>query len=361
MVQVQVRAVGLNFKDVLNVLMPDEAAYVGETPLPGTDFAGVVTALPAAHRSDLAVGDAVYGMCMEPSWMLRSQAVVRESTMARMPRGVSFEEAAHMPMVFLTVEFALKEQAKLKKGERLLVHSAAGGVGIAAIQYAQRVGAEVYTTASTPKHDFLRSLGVKFISTSRDPELFKREMKEMVVERGIDVVLNSLTSDGYIEATVSLLAPKARFIEIGKRNIWSKEEMHKARPDVYYETHSLNELLPAEPEKLVPMLRDLAEHVEAKEARPLPMSVFELRGELVDAFRCLQGGKNIGKVVVRVEPPPSASPLWSGDGAVLVTGGLGGLGIVTAETFVELGAKCGSLLLHLRGLRQRLGRGPSPL
>ena len=153
-----------------------------------------------------------------------------------------------MPMVFLTVEFALKEQAKLKKGERLLVHSAAGGVGIAAIQYAQRVGAEVFATASAPKHDFLRSLGVKHISTSRDPGLFKREMQGMVGDRGVDVVLNSLTSDGYIDATVSLVGKNGRFIEIGKRNIWSKEKMSEVRPDIFYETHSLNELLPSEPE-----------------------------------------------------------------------------------------------------------------
>ena len=245
-----------------------------------------------------------------------------------------------MPMVFLTVEFAFgPEQANLKKGERVLIHSAAGGVGIAAIQYAQRVGAEVFATASAPKHDFLRSLGVKHISTSRDPGLFKREMQGMVGDRGVDVVLNSLTSDGYIDATVSLVGKNGRFIEIGKRNIWSKEKMSEVRPDIFYETHSLNELLPSEPERLVPMLRDLARQVEAKQARPLPMRVFEMRGELVEAFRCLQGGKNIGKVVVRVESTPSTSPLWSGDGAVLVTGGLGGLGIVTAETLVEMGVK----------------------
>jgi len=362
MVQLEVRAVGLNFKDVLNVLMPDEAAYVGETPLPGTDFAGVVTALPADHSGDLVVGDAVYGMCMEASGMLRTQAVVRQSTMAKMPQGVSFEEAAHMPMVFLTVEFALgPEQANLKAGERLLVHSAAGGVGIAAIQYAQRVGAVVYATASAPKHDFLRSLGVKFISTSRDPDVFAKEMKEMVGDRGVDVVLNSLTSDGYIDATVSLVADKGRFIEIGKRNIWSHEKMKEVRPDIRYETHSLNELLPSSPERLVPMLQNLAKHIEAKDARPLPMKVFELRGELIDAFRCLQGGKNIGKVVVRVESTPSPSSLWKGDGSILITGGLGGLGIVTAEMFVELGvrtvvlaSRSGKLKYDGQGLSARL-------
>ena len=109
------------------------------------------------------------------------------------------------------------------------------------------------------------------------------------------------------DATVSLVAPKGRFIEIGKRNIWSKEKMAEVRPDVFYETHSLNEPLPTEPERLVPMLQNLASLVDAKQARPLPMRVFEMRGELVESFRCLQGGKNIGKVVVRVESPAPTS------------------------------------------------------
>merc|ERR1740130_1038111 len=123
--------------------------------------------------------------------------------------------------------------------------------------------------------------------------------------------------------------PQGRFIEIGKRNIWTKDEMQRVRPDVWYETHSFNELIPAEPGRLRTMLQDLAVEMDARACRPLPAQVFELRGELVDAFRCLQGGANIGKVAVRVEPAPLTSPLWSGDGAVVITGGLGGLGIVT--------------------------------
>ena len=135
-VQVQVCAVGLNFKDVLNVLMPEEAAYLGEVPLPGADFAGVVTALPNDKSDDrrdfhLAVGDCAFGLCMEGSGMLRSQAMVRRCCLAKMPRGVTFEEAALMPMVFMTVQFAFCEQAKLQRGERVLIHSAAGGVGLA--------------------------------------------------------------------------------------------------------------------------------------------------------------------------------------------------------------------------------------
>ena len=137
--------------------------------------------------------------------------------------------------------------------------------------------------------------------------------------------------------------------------------MRELRPDVVYQTHSLNELLPDEPERMVPMLENLAARVEAGDVRPLPMEVFEMRGQLVDAFRFLQSGKAIGKVVVRVEPPPDASPVRDGKGAVLVTGGLGGLGIVTAEALVEAGARCvvlasrsGKVKYSDQGLDERL-------
>ena len=152
-VEVRVHAVSLNFKDVLNVLIPDESAYVGyETPpLPGGDFAGVVTAIPRAASPDadqacpFSVGDKVYGLSVD---MLRSKAYVSTDCISKMPCGLSFEEACTFPMVFLTVMYALKEQAGLKSSDRILIHSAAGGVGLAAIQYAQSIGAEIFATAS---------------------------------------------------------------------------------------------------------------------------------------------------------------------------------------------------------------------
>ena len=179
-----------------------------------------------------------------------------------------------MPMVFLTVEYALAEQAKLVAGERILVHSAAGGVGLAAIQFAQRVGAEVFATASRPKHAYLQSLGVTNLSTTRDEDVFAKEMSLLVGDRGVDVVLNSLTSGDYIGKTVAMVARNGRFIEIGKRNIWTQDQMKHQRPDVQYETHSLNELLPTTPERLLPMLEALTGHIEAGSARPLPKKVW---------------------------------------------------------------------------------------
>ena len=173
----------------------------------------------------------------------------------------------------MTVEYALAEQAKLQGGERILINSAAGGVGLAAIQYAKRVGAEVFASASLGKHEHLRSLGVRCISTSRDSDVFGQEMRDMVGTRGVDVVLNSLTSGNYVAESVGLLAPRGRFIEIGKRSIWSQEQTRELRPDVVYHTHSLNEVLPEEPERMVSMLENLAARAEAGDVQPLPMEV----------------------------------------------------------------------------------------
>jgi myxalamid-type polyketide synthase MxaB len=223
MVKVRVHAVGLNFKDVLNVLMPEEAGFIGDVPLPGMEFAGEVVCVSEDNDpgNELCVGDRVFGLGSEAVGMLRTDALVTRTFLTKIPPRFSFEEVAHMPIVFLTVEYALGVQAKLKAGERILIPSAAGGVGLAAVQFAQRVGAEIFATASAAKHDYLRSLGIQHISTTRDEEIFHREMSEMVGSRGVDVVLNSLTSGEYVGKTVSLVAKGGRFVELGKRSIWS--------------------------------------------------------------------------------------------------------------------------------------------
>merc|ERR1712151_1373000 len=144
-----------------------------------------------------------------------------------------------MPVIFVTVEESLNDLANLKRGERVLIHAAAGGVGLVAIQYAQMVGAEVYATAGAPeKHEFLRSLGVKYITSSRNGQQFEEDMQRFLKESGadgIDVVLNSLSHDDYIPRSLALLREGGRFMEIGKRGIWSKEQVLEAHPHVMYE------------------------------------------------------------------------------------------------------------------------------
>mmetsp|Transcript_16891 Transcript_16891/g.24614 ORF Transcript_16891/g.24614 Transcript_16891/m.24614 type:complete len:239 (-) Transcript_16891:620-1336(-) len=216
---------------------PDEAAYDGHDtpPLPGADFTGVVSMVPSETNANklcpFSVGDKVYGLSFD---MLRSKARVSMDSLAKMPCDVSFEEACTLPMVFLTVMYALKEQAVLKSSDRILIHSAAGGVGLAAVQYAQSIGAEIFATASPSKHDYLRSLGVKYISTSRDGDTFVSEMGELVGSQGLDVVLSS---SNLVRESLDLLAPGRRVLELGKQNILTAAEMTQERPDVSYFTY----------------------------------------------------------------------------------------------------------------------------
>ena len=154
------------------MLVPDEATYIGYDvpPLPGIDFAGVVARISETETS-LSTGDKVYGAHFD---MLKSKRVVSTYSIAKVPLGLSLEQASALPMVFLTVLYALRDQAKLKDGDRILIHSAAGGVGLAAVQYAKCVGAKIYATASPSKHEYLRSIGVSNISTSRDKRRYEQ-------------------------------------------------------------------------------------------------------------------------------------------------------------------------------------------
>ena len=324
-VEVNIFAVGLNFKDVLNVLVPDEV-YVGYEvlPLPGLEFSGTVTDIPVSHSTNhfpYNIGDKVYGAGYD---LLRSMVRISITSIAKMPSSICFEEAAHLPMVFLTVVYAFSEQIKLKAGDRVLIHSGAGGVGLAAIQHVNNAGAEIFVTASPSKHDYLRAMGVNNMSTSRDEGKYFTEMKQITGDKGVDVILNSLTSGNFIQKSVSLIKTGGYFIELGKRNTWSHDKMRMNRPDIKYFTHTFNELLPEKPERLSPMLCHLAKRIDAGCVKSLPYKTFHFKTGLIDAFRYLQNGNTIGKIVIRVHEQSTL-------GVSAITGSLGGL--------LEMGAK----------------------
>ncbi|MGW1462707.1 polyketide synthase dehydratase domain-containing protein, partial [Streptomyces albidoflavus] len=161
-VRVEVRAAGLNFRDVLNAL----GMYPGEAGLLGAEAAGFVTAV-GPEVTGLSVGDRVMGMV--PGG-LATETLIDERFLTRVPGEWSDEDAASVPLVFLTAYYALTELAGLSAGERVLIHAGAGGVGMAAIQLARHIGAEVFATASEPKWETLRGLGLDdaHIASSRD-------------------------------------------------------------------------------------------------------------------------------------------------------------------------------------------------
>ena len=243
-VQVRVEAAGLNFRDVLNVL----GLYPGDPGPVGGDFAGTVTQL-GEGVTGLEVGQRVYGS-MQGAFASRFN--VPEQFVAPIPDGVSAVDAATIPAAALTVRLSF-DWAKLNPGDKVLIHAASGGVGLAAIQMAQQHGAEVYATASTFKRATLRKLGVKHVYDSRTTD-FADQILADTDGAGVDVVLNSLTSEGFVEATVRATAKNGRFAEIAKRDIWTPEQMAEARPDIAYEIVALDTVMFTEPDRI----RDLA-------------------------------------------------------------------------------------------------------
>eukprot|EP00873_Tetraselmis_striata_P012572 jgi/Tetstr1/432836/TSEL_022185.t1 len=300
-VLVQVRAVGLNFRDVLNVL----GEYPGDPGDPGSDVAGVVVRV-GAEVTGFKAGDNVFGL---GAGCLKTYVVLSKFLLAPLPGSYSFADASVLPTVYATVELGLASVAGLRVGERLLVHAAAGGVGIAAIQYAKRVGAVVYATAgSKAKHDFLRSLGVEHITSSRDAATFLEDMQEWVGggKGGVHVVLNSLSGD-FITHSVALLAKGGKFLEIGKRGIWSHERMSAARPDVSYSKIEWDTVCLHRPEEAHEVLLQVSGAIASGHITPMPTHLFDLRTQGVEAFRFLRKGANIGKVVLTIEAPTTST------------------------------------------------------
>ena len=332
-VQLKVLATGLNFRDVLNAL----GLYPGEAGALGLECVGEVVAVGANVHS-VAVGDVA--MAIAPASF--SQFVtVSADLVTRKPNNLSFEEAATIPTAFLTAYYALQQIGQLKAGDSVLIHSAAGGVGQAAVQIAQSVGATVFATASPPKWNLLQQQGVRHISSSRSLA-FAEEIKQ--VTEGVDLVLNSFSGD-FIEKSLSVLSTGGRFVEIGKADIWSVEQMAQYRPDVAYHTIDLVTVTVQQPKVIQSMLGAIARQLQQKKLQPLPFKTFTA-GRSIEAFRFMQQAKHVGKVVVL---PPSMtgkkeSAAIRSDANYLIAGGLGSLGLQLAEWLVAQGATSLTLL-----------------
>ena len=299
----------------------------GNIPL-GFECAGVVTTV-GDGVSNVAVGDPVIALA---EGGFASFVTVQASHVSRLPEGMSFVEGATLPLAFLTAYYALNRLAKLRMGERVLIHAAAGGVGQAAVQLARAVGAEVMGTAGEGKWGFLKSMGVSHVMNSRTVD-FADNVMDITQGRGADVVLNSLNGE-FIQKSLASLGRHGRFVEIGKLGIWDASEMEARRPDVAYYPFDLGDELAKEPTLILTMLSELGALFEAGTLKPLPRTVFPLE-RVGEAYRFMQRSRHIGKVVILFKP--SAVKLHKG-GSYLITGGLGGLGLRVARRLAADGA-----------------------
>jgi len=330
-VQVRVEAAGLNFRDVLNVL----GLYPGDPGPIGGDFAGIVTQL-GSGVTGLEVGQRVYGF-MQGAFSSRFNVPVQ--LVAPVPDGLSPVAAATIPAAALTARLAF-DWAQLQPGDRVLIHAASGGVGLAAIQMAQQHGATVFATASTYKRATLRKMGVKYVYDSRTTD-FADQILADTNGAGVDVVLNSLTNEGFVEATVRATAQNGRFAEIAKREIWTQAQMAAARPDIAYEIVALDVTTLQNPDHIKRLLTEVSDGLASGEWTPLAAEIYPLT-EAKTAFRRMQQARHIGKIVLQMPTPLQPR----GDRSYLITGGLGAIGLHTAAHLAQLGA--GDLVLTSR-------------
>ena len=338
-VEVRVRATGLNFRDVLNALgmFKEFAEREGITlktfPL-GFDLAGEITAI-GCDVEHLKIGDRVVGAAVG---CLASHVVTYSNAVVKLPDNLNFAEAAAVPTVFLTVYHGLLNLAQLKKGDRILIHACAGGVGLAALQVAQQVGAEVFATASQGKWEFLHEQGVQHVMNSRTLE-FADQIMALTDGKGVDVVLNSINGE-CIPKSIDLLSKGGRFVEIGKIDVWDQQQVEQRRPDVDYHLFDLTDTLINDPNILSAYLSEIVEHFSNGKLKPLPMQVFPM--ENVSAgFRHLAQARNIGKVVITgsEDRKPQSGIALNDQHSYLITGGLGALGLKVAESLIGKGAE----------------------
>ncbi len=330
-VLVSVEATGLNFWDVFRSL-----GFIEEGNL-GRELCGHVLDT-GSEVSSVAIGDRVVGLGFGA---FGPQMVTHEELVAPAPDGMSVSALATIPSAFVSAALSYQFSG-LEAGDRVLIHAGSGGVGLAAIQLAQAAGAEVFATASAPKQAFLRSLGVRHIYDSRTTD-FGRQILQDTGGEGVHVVLNSLTSEGFIDASLSCLAPGGRFVELARRDILSEDEMAAARPDVSYAILELDVMKKTVPDQVGVVLRQVMERIAAGELRPLTHSRWPL-AEAGAALDFMRSARHVGKIVLT--PPPIAAGRLRQDRAYLVTGGLGGIGIAVAEWLADNGA--GAIVLNGR-------------
>jgi acyl transferase domain-containing protein/NADPH:quinone reductase-like Zn-dependent oxidoreductase/nucleoside-diphosphate-sugar epimerase/acyl carrier protein len=328
-IEIRVQASGLNFRDVLNAL----GMYPGEAGPLGSECAGVISAV-GDGVDRFHVGHAVLAIARDT---FSTYAVTRAEFAVPKPIGLSYAAAATLPIAFLTAMVGLQHLAQLKAGERVLIHAAAGGVGLAAVQIAQRAGTEVFGTAgSSEKRAFLQSIGVQHVLDSRTLD-FAEEIKRLTKGDGVDVVLNALSGD-FIEQSVSVLKPNGRFLEIGKRDVWAPDRMTQARPDAAYFIYDLGDVMRDSPALIQALLCELLQALQTGELKPLPIREFPL-DEASEAFRFMERAKHIGKIAVTQAVDRAEPIVIRGDATYLITGGLGGLGLQAARWLVEQGAR----------------------
>jgi polyketide synthase 5 len=349
-IEVAVSASSINFADVL-VAFGRYPSFEGRLPQSGTDFAGVVTAV-GPDVTDHQVGDHVGGLSPNGCW--GTFVTCGANLAVTLPSGLRDDQAAAVTTAHATAWYGLHDLARIKRGDRVLIHSATGGVGQAAIAIARAVDAEIFATAgSEQRRDLLRDWGIEHVYDSRSIE-FAEQIRRDTDGYGVDIVLNSVTGAAQ-RAGLELLAFGGRFVEIGKRDIYGDTRLglFPFRRNLAFYAVDLALLSFTDPDKVRDLLTTVYK-LTADGVLPLPESTHYPLADAVTAIRVMSSAQHTGKLVLdvphtghtRVVLPPQQARVFRGDGAYIITGGLGGLGLFLAEKMAAAG--CGRIVLTSR-------------
>lgn len=342
-IQIEVQASALNFSDVLKAL----GLYpgLGEGPIPiGIECAGKIAAVGKDVKA-FKVGDEVLAVA---PFAFAKRVSTRSEFVAHKPSSMTFEEAASVPIAYLTAHYALNHLGRMRRGEKVLIHAGAGGVGIAAIQLAKMAGLEVFATAgSAEKREFLKSIGVDHIFDSRSLD-FAEEIQKITEGKGVDLVLNSLAGD-FIPKSISVLGAYGRFLEIGKIDIYqnSKIGLLPFQNNLSYFAIDLDRVLREKPDWIRVFFDELMGYFKQKSLAALPHTDFPIE-DAAQAFRYMAQRKNTGKVVIRLKEDSKKNSVdqeaLNSEEVCLITGGLGDLGLQIMSSLYEQGWRRFALL-----------------
>ncbi|ORB86885.1 polyketide synthase [Mycobacterium kansasii] len=349
-IEVAVTASSLNFADVL-IAFGRYPAFDGLSPQFGADFAGVVTAV-GTDVTDHRIGDRVGGMSSAGCWGSFVTCDARLAT--TLPAGLTAGQAAAVTTAHATAWYSLVDQARIQTGDKVLIHSATGGVGQAAIAVARAAGAQIFATAGSPKRrELLRDMGIEHVYDSRS-SVFADQIRRDTDGYGVDVVLNSLTGTAQ-RAGIGLLSFGGRFVEIGKRDIYddSRLALFTMRRNLTFHAVDLALLTVTHPNRIRELLTTVYRLV-AEGTLPMPQSRHYPITQATEAIRTMSTAAHTGKLVLDIPHtghstvvlPPEQIPVFRPDGAYIITGGLGGLGLFLAEKMAAAGA--GRIVLNSR-------------
>lgn len=346
-IEILIENTSVNYKDYLKIsskISPEELEGTNGGNTLGLDCTGIITKI-GSKVSKFKVGDKVIAFA---AGTFQSYTTTSQDLAVKCPENL-VEAESNIILSYLTAIYCLRDKGNLKNGEKILIHNATGGIGLAAINYAKMVGAEIYATANTEEQwDYLKSIGVEHIYSSKSLD-FSKEILKKTKGKGVDVILSAIPKETFYQS-LSILSPYGSYLEIGKRDIIDNASipMRFFNKNISYISIDIDRMLKEKQDEISILLNDISSYIKSGQLKPLPVKVFT-PNKISEAFKLLDSEKHIGKIIIDfkdqlIDVEKDQDNLFKTDKTYLITGGTKGLGLEIAKWLVDHGVKNLALL-----------------